>query len=131
MWGGDAVFTATIDGRLTSLNAQMGDKNWDINTIDKSAPYTITGAPRIVKGKVIIGNGGAELGVRGYITAYDAITGKQEWRFIPCRETQLMVSKMKPWKWRQKLGPVSIGLQVAVALLGIQWFTIPNWTYYI
>ncbi|MFT5839610.1 MAG: quinohemoprotein ethanol dehydrogenase [Flavobacteriales bacterium] len=80
IWG-DAVFTATIDGRLISLNAQTGVKNWDINTIDKSYPYTITGAPRIVKGKVIIGNGGAELGVRGYITAYDAITGKQAWRF--------------------------------------------------
>jgi quinohemoprotein ethanol dehydrogenase len=81
IWG-DAVFTATIDGRLISLNSQTGVKNWDINTIDKSYPYTITGAPRIVKGKVIIGNGGAELGVRGYISAYDAITGKQEWRFF-------------------------------------------------
>jgi quinohemoprotein ethanol dehydrogenase len=81
IWG-DAVFTATIDGRLISLNAQTGDKNWDINTIDKSYPYTITGAPRVVKGKVVIGNGGAELGVRGYISAYDAITGQQQWRFF-------------------------------------------------
>ncbi|MFT5923880.1 MAG: quinohemoprotein ethanol dehydrogenase [Paraglaciecola sp.] len=81
IWG-NAVFTATIDGRLISLNAKTGLKNWDINTIDKSYPYTITGAPRVVKGKVIIGNGGAELGVRGYISAYDAITGEQEWRFF-------------------------------------------------
>jgi quinohemoprotein ethanol dehydrogenase len=81
IWG-DAVFTATIDGRLISLNAQTGSVNWDINTIDKSYPYTITGAPRVVKGKVIIGNGGAELGVRGYISAYDAITGEQMWRFF-------------------------------------------------
>jgi quinohemoprotein ethanol dehydrogenase len=81
IWG-DAVFTATIDGRLISLNAKTGLKNWDISTIDKSYPYTITGAPRVVKGKVIIGNGGAELGVRGYISAYDAITGERVWRFF-------------------------------------------------
>ena len=80
IWGDD-IFTATIDGRLISLDAKTGTKNWDINTIDKSKPYTITGAPRIVKGKVIIGNGGAELGVRGYFTAYDSETGKQLWRF--------------------------------------------------
>jgi len=80
VWG-DAIFTATIDGRLISLNAKTGAKNWDINTIDKTKPYTITGAPRIVKGKVIIGNGGAELGVRGYITAYNAENGEQLWRF--------------------------------------------------
>lgn len=80
IWGDD-VFTATIDGRLISLNAKTGKVNWDINTIDKSKPYTITGAPRIIKGKIIIGNGGAELGVRGYITAYDTTTGVQLWRF--------------------------------------------------
>ena len=55
---------------------------WEKDTIiDRSRPYTITGAPRVVKGKVIIGNGGAEYGVRGYVTAYDAETGKQAWRF--------------------------------------------------
>jgi len=80
VWGDD-IFSATIDGRLLSLNAKTGEKNWDINTIDKSKSYTITGAPRIVKGKVIIGNGGAELGVRGYVTAYDVKTGEQLWRF--------------------------------------------------
>ncbi|WP_299079796.1 PQQ-dependent dehydrogenase, methanol/ethanol family [uncultured Paraglaciecola sp.] len=80
IWG-DAVFTATIDGRLISLDAKTGAKNWDINTIDKTYPYTITGAPRIVKGKVLIGNGGAELGVRGYISAYDVENGNQLWRF--------------------------------------------------
>ena len=47
----------------------------------RTQPYTITGAPRIVKGKVIIGNGGAEYGVRGYVSAYDAETGKLAWRF--------------------------------------------------
>jgi quinohemoprotein ethanol dehydrogenase len=80
IWG-DKVFTGTIDGRLIALNAKTGAKIWDVNTIDKSKPYSITGAPRIVKGKVLIGNGGAEFGVRGYLTAYDADTGKQQWRF--------------------------------------------------
>jgi quinohemoprotein ethanol dehydrogenase len=81
IWG-SSVFTATMDGRLISLDAKTGDTNWDINTIDKTKPYTISGAPRIIDGKVIIGNGGAELGVRGYITAYAADTGKQLWRFF-------------------------------------------------
>ncbi|NNE57613.1 MAG: PQQ-dependent dehydrogenase, methanol/ethanol family [Hellea sp.] len=80
LWG-DTIFTATIDGRLVALNAKTGDVIWDKLTIDKSKPYTITGAPRVVKGKVIIGNGGAELGVRGYISAYDAETGDMDWRF--------------------------------------------------
>lgn len=80
IWGDD-IFTGTIDGRLISLDAKTGQKNWDINTIDKSKPYTITGAPRIINGNVLIGNGGAELGVRGYISAYDAQTGEQLWRF--------------------------------------------------
>ena len=80
IWGND-IFTGTIDGRLISLDAKTGKKNWDIQTVDKKYPYTITGAPRVVKGKVLIGNGGAELGVRGYFTAYDAESGKQLWRF--------------------------------------------------
>ena len=54
---------------------------WDVNTIDRTKPYTITGAPRVVKGKVLIGNGGAEFGVRGYVSAYDADTGELAWRF--------------------------------------------------
>jgi len=80
IWG-DKIFTATIDGRLIALNAKTGAVVWDKLTIDKSKPYTITGAPRVIKGKVIIGNGGAELGVRGYVGAFDANTGDQLWRF--------------------------------------------------
>jgi quinohemoprotein ethanol dehydrogenase len=75
------VFVASLDGRLIALNAVNGEKIWEQLTVDQTKPYTITGAPRVVKGKVIIGNGGAEYGVRGYITAYDAETGKQAWRF--------------------------------------------------
>ncbi len=75
------VFVGALDGRLIALNATTGKKIWEILTVDSSKPYTITGAPRIIKGNVIIGNGGAEYGVRGYLTAYNAETGKQAWRF--------------------------------------------------
>lgn len=80
VWKGK-VFVGTIDGRLVALNAATGEEVWDINTIDRTRPYTITGAPRVIKDKVIIGNGGAEYGVRGYVTAYDTETGSQVWRF--------------------------------------------------
>jgi len=80
VWEGK-VFSGTIDGRLIALDAATGKKLWDVLTVDQSKPYTITGAPRVVRGKVIIGNSGAELGVRGYVSAYDAETGKLVWRF--------------------------------------------------
>ncbi|MFA9192643.1 PQQ-binding-like beta-propeller repeat protein [Flavobacterium sp. FZUC8N2.13] len=77
----DKIFVGTFDGRLIALNSENGKKIWEVLTVDQSQPYTITGAPRVIKGKVIIGNGGAELGVRGYFTAYDANRGKEMWRF--------------------------------------------------
>ena len=82
VWKGRVYFGA-YDGRLIALDAKSGAKVWEVDTVlDAKRSYTITGAPRIIKGKVIIGNGGAELGVRGYITAYDAADGKQLWRFF-------------------------------------------------
>ncbi len=75
------LFVGTIDGRLISINAATGTSNWETLTVDTTKNYTITGAPRVVDGKVIIGNGGAEYGVRGYVSAYDAKTGKMAWRF--------------------------------------------------
>jgi quinohemoprotein ethanol dehydrogenase len=75
------VYVGTIDGRLIALDAATGTPVWDVVTVDQNRPYTITGAPRIVEGKVIIGNGGAEFGVRGYVSAYDADTGALAWRF--------------------------------------------------
>ncbi|MEP0203158.1 MAG: PQQ-dependent dehydrogenase, methanol/ethanol family [Halioglobus sp.] len=75
------VFVGIIDGRLEALDAKTGEKQWSVVTVDQSKPYTITGAPRVVDGRVMIGNGGAELGVRGYLTAYDANSGDKIWRF--------------------------------------------------
>jgi quinohemoprotein ethanol dehydrogenase len=80
VWKGK-VFVGTIDGRLIALDAATGKPVWSQLTIDPGKPYTITGAPRVFKDKVVIGNSGAELGVRGYVTAYDTATGKLVWRF--------------------------------------------------
>ncbi|MGI9324915.1 MAG: PQQ-dependent dehydrogenase, methanol/ethanol family [Pseudomonadales bacterium] len=76
------VYFGSLDGRLIALDAATGDKVWEVDTItDRDRYYTITGAPRAAKGKIFIGNGGAEFGVRGYVTAYDAASGEQAWRF--------------------------------------------------
>jgi len=75
------VYVGTLDGRLIALDAATGKPVWQQLTIDPKWRYTITGAPRIAKGKVLIGNGGGEFGVRGYVSAYDAQTGKLAWRF--------------------------------------------------
>ena len=80
VWKGN-VYVGVIDGRLEALNAATGERVWSTVTVDQSKPYTITGAPRVVKGNVLIGNGGAELGVRGYVSAYSAATGDLVWRF--------------------------------------------------
>jgi alcohol dehydrogenase (cytochrome c)/quinohemoprotein ethanol dehydrogenase len=80
IWRGK-IYVGTLDGRLIALDAATGRPVWERLTVDPRWRYTITGAPRIVKGKVIIGNGGAEFGVRGYVSAYDAQTGKLVWRF--------------------------------------------------
>jgi len=79
-WNGKILF-GTLDGRLIALDARTGQRVWETLTIDRNFRYTITGAPRVIKGKVIIGNGGGEFGVRGYVSAYDAESGKLIWRF--------------------------------------------------
>jgi len=80
VWEGQ-VFVGVFDGRLVALDAATGKVNWEIATVDPELPYTITGAPRVVDGKVLIGNGGAEFGVRGFISAYAANSGEMLWRF--------------------------------------------------
>jgi len=103
LWN-DKVYVATIDGYLIALDARNGEVVWKTDTIDRTPPFTITGAPRVIKGKVIIGNGGAEYGVRGYVTAYDAESGAEEWRtfMVPGNpadgfESEAMREAAKTW----------------------------------
>lgn len=81
---GGKVFVGTLDGRLVAIDAKTGKLAWQVDTLagaPKTMRYTITGAVRAVKDKVVIGNSGAEFGVRGFVTAYDSATGKLAWRF--------------------------------------------------
>ena len=78
---GGRVFVGVLDGRLLALDARTGAVAWEVVTVDQTQAYTITGAPRVANGLVYIGNGGAEYGVRGYVSAYDAQTGALRWRF--------------------------------------------------
>ena len=78
----DKVYSATRDGYLIAIDAASGKEVWRVLTVDPTKSLYITGAPKVFKGKVLIGNGGTENGgTRGYVTAYDAQTGKQVWRF--------------------------------------------------
>ena len=107
-WKGK-VFVATGDGRLNAIDARTGKEVWSAVTIDPKLPMYINGAPRVFRDKVIIGNGGTEVGAnRGYVTAYDTETGKQAWRFyiVPGNpadgfedETQAMAAKTWTGEW--------------------------------
>jgi hypothetical protein len=102
------VYLGTLDGRLIALDAKSGNPVWEVVTADQSNPYAITGAPRIVKGMVLIGNAGSEFGVRGYLSAYDAESGKLVWRTYTVPgdpalgfESKALESAAKTWhgKW--------------------------------
>jgi len=106
LWEGQ-VFVGALDGRLIALDAATGAVNWEVATFDPAQPYTITGAPRVVKDQVLIGNGGAEFGVRGYLSAYDVDDGSLVWRFytVPGNpalgfENEAMAMAAKTWHGR-------------------------------
>lgn len=80
---GDRLFVAALDGVLYALDRKSGKVLWSADTnLDHDRGYTSTGAPEVAGGVVLIGNGGAELDVRGYVSAYDLATGKLAWRFF-------------------------------------------------
>jgi quinohemoprotein ethanol dehydrogenase len=82
VWGG-MVYVGTLDGRLLAMDAANGTLRWSVDIFIDDAPgRNITGAPRVVKGRVLIGNGGADMGARGYVSAYDARSGALAWRFF-------------------------------------------------
>jgi alcohol dehydrogenase (cytochrome c) len=78
---GDTLFLTTLDAKLIALEARSGRVLWKQELADPKLNYTATGAPLIVKDKVIVGIAGAEGGIRGFLDAYDAKTGKRAWRF--------------------------------------------------
>jgi quinohemoprotein ethanol dehydrogenase len=109
------VYVGALDGRLVALDAKTGERVWETLTIDPAKPYTITGAPRAAQGLVFLGNGGAEFGVRGYVSAYDAETGALAWRFYTVpgppgqpREHPALEVAAKTWSddatWESGLG---------------------------
>jgi quinohemoprotein ethanol dehydrogenase len=79
-WKGN-IYIGALDGRLIAVDARTGTQRWSVPTFDSSQAYSITGPPRVFDGKVVIGNGGADYGVRGFVSAYDAATGKRLWKF--------------------------------------------------
>jgi alcohol dehydrogenase (cytochrome c)/quinohemoprotein ethanol dehydrogenase len=117
VWRGK-VFVGALDGRLIALDARTGREVWETQTIDPAKPYTITGAPRVIDGLVVIGNGGAEFGVRGYVSAYDAQNGRLRWRFYttpnprerdnaasdPVRDRALATWNVNAGVWRESGG---------------------------
>jgi len=134
------IYVGAYDGRLIALDAATGKPVWSTLTVDTGKPYTITQAPRVILGRVIIRNSGGEYGTRGYISAYDAETGKLAWRFFtvpgdPSKpfENEAMARAAKTWsgEW-WKLGgggPVwdAISYDPKLKLLyfgtgnGVQW----------
>ncbi len=85
------VFIGAFDGRLIALDKESGEEIWRVDTIiDHARSYSITGAPRIAGDLVLIGNGGADFGVRGYVSAYRIDTGALAWRFftVPSAEEE-------------------------------------------
>jgi len=78
---GDRLYMATIDAHLIALDAKNGRPIWNVQVAKAAAGYAMTHAPLVIKDKVIVGTAGGEYGIRGFIAAYDARTGKELWRF--------------------------------------------------
>src|SRR5258706_15525819 len=122
IWKG-RVYVGTMDARLVALDAKDGHVVWQAQVGDPKTPFTITQAPRVVKDKVLIGESGAEYGVRGFLAAYDAATGKKLWRFYTLpnatrnpdgepshqvlKEKALATSPHWPWETVRGRGTVS------------------------
>jgi PQQ-dependent dehydrogenase (methanol/ethanol family) len=121
-WKGK-IYVASYDGRLIALDARTGVPVWQVLTVDHGKPMTSTGAPRVVNGRVLIGNAGGELNVRGYLSAYDADSGKLLWRFytVPGNpadgfEQPIMKRAAQTWngRWWQVGGGAAVWDGIAV-----------------
>ncbi|HEX4275637.1 MAG TPA: PQQ-dependent dehydrogenase, methanol/ethanol family [Bryobacteraceae bacterium] len=78
---GNTIFMGTIDAHLIALDAKTGKVIWNVKVAEAKSGYAITHAPLVVKDKVIVGTAGGEYGIRGFISAFDAASGKEDWRF--------------------------------------------------
>src|SRR5438309_3640518 len=78
---GDTLFLGTLDAHLIAIDAKNGRPLWETTVANARSAYTITHAPLVIKDKVLVGTAGGEFGIRGFIAAYDAHTGKEVWRF--------------------------------------------------
>src|SRR5499426_6266 len=78
---GDTLFLTTLDAHLVALDAKTGRPLWNAKVANPAAGYVMTLAPLVVKDKVIVGVAGGEFGIRGFIAAYDARSGREAWRF--------------------------------------------------
>ncbi|HEX7237489.1 MAG TPA: PQQ-binding-like beta-propeller repeat protein, partial [Gammaproteobacteria bacterium] len=78
---GDTLYMGTIDAHLLAIDAKSGKLLWDSVVADAKQNYSITMSPNVFKDKVIVGTGGGDMGIRGYIAAFDVKTGKEVWRF--------------------------------------------------
>ena len=78
---GNALFLGSLDGFLVAINATNGNVIWQTAVVNPSDGFTLTGAPLIVNKSVVVGVAGGEYGIRGFVSAYDAQTGQQQWKF--------------------------------------------------
>ena len=108
---GDTLFMAAIDAHVVAIDAKNGAPLWKVKVAEAADSYVMTLAPLVVKDKVIVGVAGGEYGIRGFIAAYEARTGKEAWRFDtipgpgqPGHET--WASAEYPDAWRRGGGPV-------------------------
>src|SRR5437867_1710774 len=83
----------TIDAHLIAIDAKNGRPLWDTTVASARSAYSITHAPLVIKDKVIVGTGGGEYGIRGFLAAYDARTGKEVWRFNTVRDRANLATK--------------------------------------
>jgi alcohol dehydrogenase (cytochrome c) len=78
---GDTLFMGTIDAHLVAIDARNGRPLWNVEVASAEGGYALAVSPLVIKDKIIVGTAGGEFGIRGFLAAYDARTGKQLWRF--------------------------------------------------